>query len=182
MREIWEYIKEHIKVFIGGAVGLIVGVLMLTLGFWATLLLVITTSLGALFIGKPEARDTARAWAGELETLFEMRDILKSDKFTPEQNEYINEIVKKFEENAIYIDSVISKYNKDGWKIDRIGRVDLSILRLALIEIFYMEDMPFKVTANEAVELAKKYSAEKSPSYINGVLASVARDFDVSGN
>ncbi len=119
---------------------------------------------------------------GELETLFEMRDILKSDKFTPEQNEYINEIVKKFEENAIYIDSVISKYNKDGWKIDRIGRVDLSILRLALIEIFYMEDMPFKVTANEAVELAKKYSAEKSPSYINGVLASVARDFDVSGN
>ena len=119
---------------------------------------------------------------GELETLFEKRDILKSDKFTPEQNEYINEIVKKFEENAIYIDSVISKYNKDGWKIDRIGRVDLSILRLALIEIFYMEDMPFKVTANEAVELAKKYSAEKSPSYINGVLASVARDFDVSGN
>ena len=119
---------------------------------------------------------------GELETLFEMRDILKSDKFTPEQNEYINEIVKKFEENAIYIDSVISKYNKDGWKIDRIGRVDLSILRLALIEMFYMEDMPFKVTANEAVELAKKYSAEKSPSYINGVLASVARDFDVSGN
>ena len=119
---------------------------------------------------------------GELETLFEMRDILKSDKFTPEQNEYINEIVKKFEENAIYIDSVISKYNKDGWKIDRIGRVDLSILRLALIEIFYMEDMPFKVTANEAVELAKKYSAEKSPSYINGVLASGARDFDVSGN
>lgn len=119
---------------------------------------------------------------GELETLFEMRDILKSDKFTPEQNEYINEIVKKFEENVIYIDSVISKYNKDGWKIDRIGRVDLSILRLALIEIFYMEDMPFKVTANEAVELAKKYSAEKSPSYINGVLASVARDFDVSGN
>ena len=119
---------------------------------------------------------------GELETLFEMRDILKSDKFTPEQNEYINEIVKKFEENAIYIDSVISKYNKDGWKIDRIDRVDLSILRLALIEIFYMEDMPFKVTANEAVELAKKYSAEKSPSYINGVLASVARDFDVSGN
>ena len=119
---------------------------------------------------------------GELETLFELRDILKSDKFTPEQNEYINEIVKKFEENAIYIDSVISKYNKDGWKIDRIGRVDLSILRLALIEIFYMEDMPFKVTANEAVELAKKYSAEKSPSYINGVLASVARDFDVSGN
>ena len=63
MREIWEYIKEHIKVFIGGAVGLIVGILMLTLGFWATLLLVITTSLGALFIGKPEARDTARAWA-----------------------------------------------------------------------------------------------------------------------
>ena len=119
---------------------------------------------------------------GELETLFEMRDILKSDKFTPEQNEYINEIVKKFEENAIYIDSVISKYNKDGWKIDRIGRVDLSILRLALIEIFYMEDMPFKVTANEAVELAKKYSAEKAPSYINGGLASVARDFDVSGN
>ena len=113
---------------------------------------------------------------GELETLFEMRDILKSDKFTPEQNEYINEIVKKFEENAIYIDSVISKYNKDGWKIDRIGRVDLSILRFALIEIFYMEDMPFKVTANEAVELAKSYGADKASGFINGILASVVKE------
>ena len=54
--------------------------------------------------------------------------------------------------------------------------MDISILRLAIIEIYYFDDIPYKVTANEAVELAKKYSAEKSPSYINGVIASVIKD------
>ena len=62
MRSIWEYIKEHLSLFIGGTIGLIVGILMLTIGFWATLLLVITTSLGALLIGKQDVRDTVRAW------------------------------------------------------------------------------------------------------------------------
>ena len=54
--------------------------------------------------------------------------------------------------------------------------MDISILRLAIIEFYYIDDIPYKVSAIEAVVLAKKYSAEKSPSYINGVIASVIKD------
>ena len=110
------------------------------------------------------------------QTLLEMKDVLKSDSFNDEENAYINAIVEKYEENSVTIDSIIQKYNKDGWEFSRISRVDISILRLAIIEIYYFDDIPYKVTANEAVELAKKYSAEKSPSYINGVIASVIKD------
>ena len=62
MREIWEYIKEHLNVFIGASAGLTVGILMLVIGFWPTLLLGITTTLGAVIIGMPKARDNIRAW------------------------------------------------------------------------------------------------------------------------
>ena len=110
------------------------------------------------------------------QTLLEMKDVLNSDSFNDEENAYINAIVEKYEENSVTIDSIIQKYNKDGWELSRISRVDISILRLAIIEIYYFDDIPYKVTANEAVELAKKYSAEKSPSYINGVIASVIKD------
>ena len=60
--------------------------------------------------------------------------------------------------------------------MDRISKVDLSILRLALIEIFYFDDIPYKVAINEAVELAKKFSGDKSPKYVNGVLASAVKE------
>ncbi len=113
---------------------------------------------------------------GELETLTEMRDVLMSDRFTEEQNAYINTIVGLYDEKSIELDSIIAKYNKKGWRLDRISKVDLSILRLALIEILYMEDIPYKVAVNEAVELAKKFSADKSPAYVNGVLASAIKE------
>lgn len=120
-----------------------------------------------------------REITGELaenETLVEMNDILKSDKFSKEQNDYINSVVTTYEEKSIDIDALIAKYNKNGWSIERINKVDLSILRLAIVEILYMKDIPYKVAVNEAVEMAKKFSGEKSPSYINGVLASVIAD------
>jgi N utilization substance protein B len=58
-----------------------------------------------------------------------------------------------------------------GWKTSRMGKVDLAILRLAVYEIRYEEDIPEKVSINEAVELAKKYGTDDSASFINGVLA-----------
>lgn len=59
----------------------------------------------------------------------------------------------------------------EGWKTSRIGRVELTILRLALYEIEYDDDIPQGVAINEAVELAKRYGNTESPSFINGVLA-----------
>lgn len=58
-----------------------------------------------------------------------------------------------------------------GWKTSRMGKVDLAILRLAVYEIRYEEEIPEKVSINEAVELAKKYGTDESSSFVNGVLA-----------
>ena len=69
------------------------------------------------------------------------------------------------------IDSKISSSLKE-WTIDRLSKVDLSILRLAICEIEFIDDIPFQVSINEAVELAKKYSDDDAPAFINGVLAS----------
>ena len=62
-----------------------------------------------------------------------------------------------------------------GWRIDRMSKVDLSILRLAVYEILYDPDIPDGVAINEAVELAKKYSGDESPAFINGILGVVAK-------
>ena len=61
-----------------------------------------------------------------------------------------------------------------GWKTSRMGKVDLSLIRLAVYEIKYEEDVPTKVAINEAVELAKKYGTDESPSFVNGILAKFA--------
>ncbi|MBP3458093.1 MAG: transcription antitermination factor NusB [Lachnospiraceae bacterium] len=61
-----------------------------------------------------------------------------------------------------------------GWTVSRMGKVDLTILRLALFEMLYDDDVPVSVAINEAVELAKKFGQTESPSFINGVLAKFA--------
>ena len=62
----------------------------------------------------------------------------------------------------------------EGWKTARMGKVDLTLIRLAVYEMKYEEDVPVKVAINEAVELAKKYGSDDSPAFVNGVLAKLA--------
>ncbi|MFA6939496.1 MAG: transcription antitermination factor NusB [Clostridiaceae bacterium] len=83
--------------------------------------------------------------------------------------EYLKDILNGVAENKGEIDKAIEK-NLSNWKIDRISKVDLAILRLCVYEILYKKDIPDKVSVNEAINLSKKYSGEKSPSFINGVL------------
>lgn len=68
------------------------------------------------------------------------------------------------------IDDTISEIST-GWKLNRLGKAELAILRLAVYEILHDEDIPNGVAINEAVELAKKYGSEQSPKFVNGVLA-----------
>ncbi|MBE5945632.1 MAG: transcription antitermination factor NusB [Lachnospiraceae bacterium] len=70
------------------------------------------------------------------------------------------------------IDKIIESIS-DGWKIERIGKAELAILRLAIYEMKYDDDVPFKVAINEAVELAKIYCNEDAKGFINGLLAKV---------
>lgn len=74
------------------------------------------------------------------------------------------------------LDDIISKNLKDNWSINRLSKVSLAILRLAIYEIMYLEDIPNVVSVNEAVEIAKSYDIDDAPSFINGVLSSVIAD------
>lgn len=83
--------------------------------------------------------------------------------------DYVKATVKVVNDNLEKIDGVITD-SLVNWKLDRISKVNLTILRLAVGEMLYVEDVPEKVAINEAIELTKKYSDEKSVSFINGVL------------
>lgn len=88
--------------------------------------------------------------------------------------DYIKDAVLGIERNKEEIIESIEKHLKTEWKIDRISKIDLSILKLAVYEIKY-KDIPFKVVINEAVELAKKYGEETSKNFVNGILASIVK-------
>lgn len=71
------------------------------------------------------------------------------------------------------LDAAINEVSK-GWKTIRMGKVDLTLIRLAVYEIRFEEEIPVKVSINEAVELAKKYGTDDSPAFVNGILAKFA--------
>lgn len=89
--------------------------------------------------------------------------------------EYLKDAVLGIEENKEEILEKISKNLKSDWKIERISKIDLAILKLAIYEIKYKE-IPFKVVINEAVELAKKYGEDSSKNFVNGILASIVKE------
>lgn len=78
-------------------------------------------------------------------------------------------------ENAMLINELIEKYSV-GWAKERISPVSGAIIRLGIYELMFMDDIPSRVTINEAIELAKKYDDEKSYSFVNGVLNAVAKE------
>jgi N utilization substance protein B len=89
---------------------------------------------------------------------------------------YVNQMLDGVGAHTEEIDEFVSKYSKD-WMIDRIARVDLSILRIAIYEMLYRkEDVPTGAAINEAVELAKRYGGERSYAFVNGILGSVAKE------
>jgi N utilization substance protein B len=89
--------------------------------------------------------------------------------------EFINKLCAAVRENLTEIDALISKH-AHGFALDRIFKIDLTVLRMAIAEIIYMPETPQVVAVNEAVNIAKKYGTEKSASYINGILASVIKE------
>lgn len=86
------------------------------------------------------------------------------------------ERAKGVAEHSEEIDAIISRKLKAGWKLNRISKVSLAVLRLAVYEMKYMDDIPVSVSINEAVELSKKFTVEDDTSFINGVLGAVAKE------
>lgn len=97
-----------------------------------------------------------------------------------EVKNYAIQIAEKFKENFEFVDEQIQKFAK-GWDIQRLVKMDKDILRIAIIELLYIKDAPMKVVVDEALELAKKYSTDESSSFINGILAKVIVENEISG-
>ena len=106
----------------------------------------------------------------QIELYLESNDITNKNAI-----EYIKDAVFGINENEEKILHEIEKYLKSEWRIDRISKMDLIILKLAIYEIEYKE-IPFKVAINEAVELAKKYGEDASQKFVNGILANVVKN------
>lgn len=89
--------------------------------------------------------------------------------------EYIKDAILGIKEHTNEIQELIEKNLKADWKIDRISKIDLSLLKLAIYEIKYKK-IPYKVAINECLELSKKYGEENSKNFVNGILASVVKE------
>ena len=88
--------------------------------------------------------------------------------------EYMKDAILGIEKNKVEIKALIEENLKSNWKLERISKIDLSFLELAIYEIKYKE-VPYKVAINEAVELAKKYGEDNSKTFVNGILASIVK-------
>lgn len=88
--------------------------------------------------------------------------------------EYIKDKTLAIIDNLPEIDEIINE-NSDGWPTNRLGKAELTIMRLAVYEIRFDEEIPDGVAINEAVELSKKYGSDNSSSFVNGVLAKIIK-------
>ena len=111
----------------------------------------------------------------DAQELTEQLELLNDELGNPSDSEraYID---SKSNDIIAHIDEIDAQINEKstGWKTQRMAKVDLAIIRLAVYEITSEEDIPTKVSINEAVELAKKYGSDESPAFVNGVLAKFA--------
>lgn len=106
----------------------------------------------------------------QIDLYFESNEI--NDEKT---KEYIKDVWAGVEKNKEEITEKISSNLKTNWKLERISKIDIALLKLAIYEMLYKK-IPFKVAINEAVELAKKYGEDNSASFVNGVLASIVKN------
>ena len=102
-----------------------------------------------------------------------LKNIAENEKFIEQTTEFANSLAKPCWESRAEIDKIIQELAID-WPLDRIGKVDRSILRLALFEL-RQKETPDSVVINEAVELTKKYSSEEAARFVNGILGTFVR-------
>ncbi len=111
-----------------------------------------------------------------MKSLGEEIEIYLAD-YSQVNKQYIKDVVKGVSLNIREIDVIISEYSKN-WDIKRISKMSMAILRTAIYEIKYCENVPDGAIINEAVEFAKKYESEEAGAFINGILGSVVRGDD----
>ena len=93
-----------------------------------------------------------------------------------EFDEYVKEVFFGAYQQSAVIDAAVEK-NAKGWKLQRISPVSMAVIRLAAYEIMFCDDIPSRVSINEAIEISKKYDDEKSYAFVNGVLNALSAEY-----
>lgn len=107
---------------------------------------------------------------------------LENNEITDEKViEYLKDIQKGIIEHSEEIDNLIKNNLKENWSLNRISKINLSLIKIAIYEMIYKK-LPYKVAINEVVELAKKYADDSAPVFINGILASVVKEKNLNGD
>ena len=109
----------------------------------------------------------------QIEIFLEQNDINESKDI-----EYIKTVYNGINKNSEEIINLISKNLKEKWTMERISKIDLAILKVAIFELIYSK-LPYKVVIDEAVNLAKKFGNDNSKSFVNGVLASIVKEKNI---
>lgn len=104
-----------------------------------------------------------------------MQKLTREHQIPGSHQEYIETTFRAIRDNITAIDESINKYSRH-WKVTRMPKADLAILRTAVGEICYKEDVPNSVAINEAVNLAKTFGGDDSPAFINGILGNIANE------
>ena len=106
-------------------------------------------------------------------------DYMNQDRIDRKQRSYCNDLYSLLCNKKDQIDGRIEAHCT-GWKLSRMPKTDLAVLRLAACEILYLDDILPAVSINEAVELAKKYGTDASPKYVNAILGKIAEDAEIA--
>ncbi len=135
-------------------------------------------------MGRKRARESTMKLLYQMEINEDFSDKLinlffENNTFNEEEKEYILDATSKIVNNMEKIDSHIEK-NIENWEINRLAKIDLCVLRIAIYEILFRSDIPVEVSINEAIEISKKYSSSQSSKFVNGVLGSIVRSTDLN--
>jgi len=103
-----------------------------------------------------------------------------NDKHSKEAKRFCEQLLFRTLEHSKQLDEIISSHIKN-WNIDRLAAVDYLVLKLALCEFLHFEDIPIKVTINEAIEIVKRYSTAKSSQFVNGILDAALEELKEKG-
>ncbi len=133
-------------------------------------------------MGRKQAREGAVKLMFQMESTNDFSEealeiFINNFEYEEDETKYIKASFQTIKENLQTIDQNIID-NLEGWSINRLAKVDLAALRVAIYEIMYRKDIPLQVSINEAVEIVKKYSAEDSYKFVNGVLGGLVRSLE----
>ncbi len=114
-------------------------------------------------------------------TIEQFELFIENNEITDEKViEYLRDIKQGIETNKTELEQLIENNLKDNWNLNRISKINLSLIKIAIYEMVY-KNIPYKVAINEVVELAKRYADDSAPMFINGILASVVKEKNLNG-